>query len=113
MDRLTDVFGRRLRSIRRSRGLTQEQLGQAAGLDYKHLGGIERGEHSPSFDAIEKIISVLQVPYHEMFMPDQTTAGQIEEHLQLLLQDVDRLDRAKLKQFFADLLSAIRRAREP
>jgi transcriptional regulator with XRE-family HTH domain len=106
------VFGRRLRALRKARGLTQEQLGQAAGIDYKHIGGIERGEHAPSFDAIEKLVKVLKVPYHGFFTPERSVTGQLEDTLDLLVRDIDRMDKATLKRFFTDLLAAVRRARE-
>lgn len=112
MDRLTAVFGRRLRTLRKAKGLTQEQLGQAAGIDYKHIGGIERGEHAPSFDAIEKIVKVLKVDYHDLFAPDRSTVGQLEETLDTVVREIERMDKVKMKRFFTDLLAAVRRARE-
>jgi transcriptional regulator with XRE-family HTH domain len=112
MERLSAVFGRRLRALRRAKGLTQEELGRLAGIDYKHIGGIERGEHAPSFDAIEKIVKVLKVEYHDLFAPERSVTGQAEESLHMLLRDIDRVDKAKVKRFFLDLLAAIRRARD-
>lgn len=111
MDRLTTVFGRRLRTLRKSRGLTQEQLGRLAKIDYKHIGGIERGEHAPSFDAIEKLVKVLQVEYQQLFGPDATVSGRIEDNLDHLLGEIDGLGKAELRQFFGELLASVRRLR--
>ena len=112
MDRLSAVFGRRLRHLRKAKGLTQEQLGRLARLDYKHVGGIERGEHAPSFDAIERIAKVLKVEYHALFAPDTTATGQLDENFDVLIREIDRIDKAKVRRFFADLLAATRRIRE-
>lgn len=112
MKRLITVFGRRLRTLRKASGLTQEQLGRLAHIDYKHIGGIERGEHAPSFDAIEKIVRVLKVEYHELFSPDRTVNGQLEENLENLLREIDGLGKAELRRFFADLLSAVRKLKD-
>jgi transcriptional regulator with XRE-family HTH domain len=112
MKRLTLVFGRRLRTFRKARGLTQEQLGRLARIDYKHIGGIERGEHAPSFDAIEKIVKVLKVEYHELFGPDRTVSGQLVESLEGLLREIDGLGKEELRRFFNDLLSAVRRLKD-
>jgi transcriptional regulator with XRE-family HTH domain len=111
-DRLAVIFGRRLRVLRKARGLTQEQLGRAAGIDYKHIGGIERGEHSPSFDAVEKIVNVLKVEYHLLFTPERSVSGQLEDNLYGLLRDVDDVDKATLANFFTELLAAVRRLRK-
>ena len=112
MDQLTTVFGRRLRTLRKAKGLTQEQLGRAAGLDYKHIGGIERGEHAPSFDAIEKIVKVLQIDYADLFTPDRGVTGQLAENLEAVVREIDQLDKATLKRFFSDLLAAVRRVKD-
>ena len=41
--------------------MTQEQLGEKAGVDYKYLGGIERGERNPSAENLAKIAKALGV----------------------------------------------------
>ena len=61
------LFGRRLRSIRSARGLTQQQLGEAADLSYKYLGAIERGEENPSLKVISKLASALGVEMRDLF----------------------------------------------
>lgn len=62
------LFGRRLRLIRKSQGVTLERLGQAASIGYKHIADIERGEKTPSFDAIDKLAKALNVPVHDLFV---------------------------------------------
>ncbi|MFN3477313.1 MAG: helix-turn-helix transcriptional regulator [Candidatus Methylomirabilales bacterium] len=37
------LLGRRIKALRVRRELTQEALGERAGLNYKYLGAIERG----------------------------------------------------------------------
>lgn len=55
------LLGRRIRALRRSQDLTQEQLGEKAGINYKYLGAIERGEKNISIESLEKISSALGV----------------------------------------------------
>ncbi len=59
MEPLATVFGRRLRLLRKANNLTQEQLGKKANIDYKHIGAIERGVKTPSFEAIERIAKAI------------------------------------------------------
>jgi transcriptional regulator with XRE-family HTH domain len=69
------LFGKRLRSLRRARNLTQEQLGELAGLNYKYLGAIERGEENPSLKVIEKIADALGLELIDLFRFSHETAN--------------------------------------
>jgi transcriptional regulator with XRE-family HTH domain len=62
------LLGRRIRQLRKLRLMTQEQLGEQANVDYKYLGGIERGERNPSTENLAKIASALGVKLHEIFI---------------------------------------------
>ncbi len=58
---LLKEFGQKLRLYRRSKGYTQEELGEKAGVCYKYIGEIERGEKNPSFIIIAKIAAALDI----------------------------------------------------
>lgn len=109
MEAMALVFGRRIKAFRRRRGLTQEELGRIAEIDYKYIGSIERGEKAPSFDAAERLARALKVEYHELFLPDRLGLGQTEQSMRLIIKDLEAIDRRKFYGFFEDLLSAIRK----
>jgi transcriptional regulator with XRE-family HTH domain len=48
--------------------LTQEQLGEKADIDYKYLGGIERGERNIFTQNLTKIAKALEVTLNEFFV---------------------------------------------
>jgi transcriptional regulator with XRE-family HTH domain len=48
-----------LRSRRKALGLTQEQLGQRAGLAAKHVSRIENGTHEPKVSTLFALVSAL------------------------------------------------------
>jgi transcriptional regulator with XRE-family HTH domain len=50
--RHAELFGKRVRAIRRAARITQEVAAEKAQLNSKYLGEIERGEKKPSFEAI-------------------------------------------------------------
>lgn len=60
------LFGQRLRAVRLRHGLTQKQLGLAAGLDEEtvsaRMAQYERGIHAPSFALAEQLADVMKVP---------------------------------------------------
>lgn len=60
-------FGLKVRSLRQSKGLSQEALAAEAGLDRTYMGGVERGERNVSIVNIEKIAFALSVSIKELF----------------------------------------------
>jgi len=48
-------FGHALRSIRISRNLSQEELGEITGLDRTYISGLERGKRNPTLKVIALI----------------------------------------------------------
>ena len=60
------LLGRRIRSLRQARGLTQERLGELADLNYKYLGSVERGEGNPSLLVLERIAVALEVELSDL-----------------------------------------------
>ena len=61
-------FGERIRQLRKSLGLTQEELAEKADMDYKYLGAVERGERNITIDNIEKIAKGFQVEACQLFL---------------------------------------------
>ena len=52
-------FGNALRTLRRSRNLSQEELGQVTGLDRTYISGLERGKRNPTLKVIAHIAACL------------------------------------------------------
>jgi transcriptional regulator with XRE-family HTH domain len=52
---LQRTVGRNLRTYRKARGLSQEELAQAVGVHRTYMGGLERGERNLTLRSIERI----------------------------------------------------------
>ena len=66
-DDVKATFGRRVRSLRKRAGLSQEQLALRCGLDRTYVGGVERGERNISIVNIEKIARALGLCLKDLF----------------------------------------------
>jgi transcriptional regulator with XRE-family HTH domain len=51
-------LGRRIRALRRLRGLTQEQLGERSGVSAKYISELERGVRNPSLETLVKVANI-------------------------------------------------------
>jgi transcriptional regulator with XRE-family HTH domain len=111
MESLVTVFGRRLKLLRKTNKLTQEQLGRKANIDYKHIGAIERGVKMPSFDAIERIAKALKVDYYELFLPNRKIF-QKGEDFEILLKDINKHASPALRQFLLQIIAGVKELTE-
>jgi transcriptional regulator with XRE-family HTH domain len=67
---LRKKFGQRLREIRLSRRMSQEQFSETIGVSVDFLSLIERGRNAPSFETLDKIARRLRVSVADLFMFD-------------------------------------------
>lgn len=109
MKSLKRVFGRRLKAARKAKGMTQEALGQAVGIDYKHLGAIERGVKAPSFDLVEKLAKVLRVEHYRFFLPEQSEHVDVEAELRAVMGEMSRSRRAAIRDFLTQVLRTLKK----
>ena len=66
--RLAEEIGRRLRTLRQWRGLTQRGLSRRVGpMDLSYVGKIERGEQLPSLKTLQRLATALGVPLGSFF----------------------------------------------
>lgn len=61
MDNLLKAFGQKVREKRGEKGMSQEALADAAGLDRSYLGSVERGERNIALRNIFKIARALDM----------------------------------------------------
>ena len=61
------TIGERIRSIRKEKGLTQKELGEALGKrSQQQIGQWETGKANPKLETIEKIATALNVSVYEL-----------------------------------------------
>ncbi len=62
-----DLFGQRLRKLRKARGWSQEQLALECELDRSYVGGVEQGRRNISLLNICKIAKALGMKPGDLF----------------------------------------------
>lgn len=58
---LKSLVGENLREVRKSRGLTQEQLAEQLGVSPRYLAGMERGERNLTLDSVDTLAANLGI----------------------------------------------------
>jgi len=55
------AFGKRIREVRRNKGISQEKLAELAGIDRSYMGNIERGEKNITLKKAYEICDALDL----------------------------------------------------
>jgi len=96
----SSVITKRLHEARLAAGISQKQLGIAAGIDEfsasPRINQYERGVHVPDFATVERLALVLHVPTPYFYTRDDELAKLILRYGQL-----DAAEKEKLIQFVA------------
>ena len=90
------ALGERIRRARRSRGVTQERLGELCGISTAHIGHIERGTRIPSLETFYKICTALGASADDLLLDSPKTP---EATLYAIARTLEGKDRAKVKSF--------------
>ncbi len=76
---IDDRVGAEIRDLRRARGLTLAEVGEATGLSQGYLSQIERGKSSPSVKALHSISRALSVTISWFFSPNVNEPGPLRD----------------------------------
>ena len=61
-------FGKKVKELRKQKGLSQEALALLCDLDRSYIGGVERGERNISLINIYKITLALNINIKDFFL---------------------------------------------
>ena len=96
------LLGKRIKELRKNKGLTQEQFAELIDIETCSLSGIESGRHFPSLPTLERIAIQLNVEIKTLF--DYNHIKSAEEIKKEIIQNIDKLSIEKLKLIYGMLL---------
>ena len=97
------LLGKRIKEIRKSKGLTQEQLSEMIDIETSSLSGIESGRFYPSLHVLEIIASVFDVELIEFF---KFSSVHLPENLDKAIFDIIEKQDKNNKRLIYKLLAA-------
>ncbi len=65
--KVLQLFGRKVRMLRKQKGLSQEELAHRADLHRTYIGMIERAEKNITLINIEKVANALEITLEQLF----------------------------------------------
>jgi transcriptional regulator with XRE-family HTH domain len=64
---IKSLLGKRIRNLRKQKGLSQEELGWKSELHFTYIGAVERGERNCSIITLKKIAKGLEIDIKDFF----------------------------------------------
>ena len=90
MNNKQNAFGKRIRELRKNKHITQEKLAELISVEPQQISRIENGACFTTFETLEKLAHVFNVPINKLFIFDHTKQkSQITNELIKLIQDCD------------------------
>lgn len=95
-------LGRRVRALRESLRLTQEEFARRCGISVSFASLLERGERSPSYETLLDVAAALEVPVAELFREGAALEPHEPSHARLLeFARKAHLSRQQVERFIA------------
>ena len=101
MQSVKELFGKRIKELRKEKNLTQEQLAELVDIDTRNIIKIENSQTFPRLKTIEKFMEIFEISASDLFRTEhlQDTVFLKEKILQKLDKD-DDLVRLVYKMLF-------------
>jgi transcriptional regulator with XRE-family HTH domain len=99
---ILSMIGENIRMIRKSKGLSQEQLSELSGVHHVYIGSVERGERNISIMHLSKIADALDVELYELLLRNKESDNIINA-IALLVSQKNKNE----QQMALDILSRI------
>jgi len=93
-------LGKRIKELRRARGLSQETLAERMDGHPKYLGSVERGEQNPTIEFLMKLAAALKVDLASLFSYQWQRLSEAELKRRLHAM-VDKADLDRLREMLA------------
>lgn len=88
------LLGKRLRELRKRKGINQEKLAELVNVDPATISNIENGKNYPSLINLENILNILEISFAEAFDFEHknTSKNLIKQINQLMESNPDKLE---------------------
>lgn len=106
---LQNKLGEKIRQLRKSRGLTQEQLAEKLCIDNKHLSRIEKGKHMPTYKILKSLAETLDF---DIYSIEELSVTDIKMPDKIYLKSLNILNSAKNEEEKKYYLEALQLAQK-
>lgn len=104
---LKNYIGNRIRTLRRQKGMTQEDLERIADLPQKYVYKLERQHPNITIDTLEKVIQALDSDFPNFFDITLSTNNQTTRELLYMINDLPKDRQEYITKLLISILKEI------
>ncbi len=102
LDKLLSALGGKIRTIRKTKKISQEKLAELSGLHPTYISDIERGKVNASIYSFYVVANALGIPFSELVsLPSDKADKRLENELTALVGLARNLDKKKQSVFLS------------
>ena len=101
-----NTFGKKLKQLRKAKGLTQEKLAELAGVHEKHISKLELGTYKPSFATLSKVLKALDLEIDKVGLDFKKVSEKDNPFYIKSLQILDNATEDELEYYYGFLKQA-------
>ena len=98
---IKELLGKRIKEIRKERGLTQEEFAERINISQRTLSGIEVGKNFLTSQTFDKILEVFEIQPDEIFKVKSLRP--IEELRKELVENIKTMSEEKIRLAYSIL----------
>lgn len=99
------LLGKKIKSLRKSKGWTQEILSERLGINAKSVLRIENGKTFPTIQNLEKLSQIFEIEISELFNNDYLNNSEVL--MDSIYKIIPTLDKAQIRSLYI-FLTAIK-----
>lgn len=104
MNTFRQNFGTVFRTIRKSKGLNQDEVAERAGLSTSYISDVERGAANPKLDTIAALAKGIDVKAIELFDFERRTLS-VETIKKRMIEFIESKDDGSIEDFYQKFMS--------
>lgn len=105
MNDIGTIIAKNMKSLRKSRGLTQQSFARKIGVNASYISPLEKGSKKPSVSMLARVSKEFNVPVFSFFVDDVDGNDTLAERIRFLVTDRKEEEQEFLLKTLEDLVT--------
>lgn len=101
-----ELLGKRIKELRKNKGLTQEYLAEKLKIEPRQLSKLETGKHYPSFETILGLLETFNITFEELILFEHLeNSTDFKKKIETEIENIDNEKAAYVYKIIRSIIS--------